>query len=299
MTMPWTQPGARGKDTVEPKRVTQYALNGPGYCPAAATVGVLPPNTYSIERHNDRQTIVPTPMTTDGLIELPSSVSTEVIEEIRRFWGLEESYRRHDMMHKRGFFLWGPPGSGKTCTIAYIVAEFIAMGGVVVLVNSTDPEYVSEALRDIRLVEPSRKLLVVLEDIDAYVENWSEQGVLSLLDGEKTIDGIAFIVTTNYPEKLDGRIVNRPSRFDRVVRIDMPSPEARAAYLRSKDVGLDDGQLDMWVRKTDGLSIAHLKELIVGVRVLGGSFDEVLDRLRNMSKVPKSDSGKQGAGFFK
>ena len=36
--------------------------------------------------------------------------------------------------------------------------------------------------------------------------------------------------TTNYPEKLGARIINRPSRFDKRFKIDLPNAESRKIY---------------------------------------------------------------------
>jgi len=54
--------------------------------------------------------------------------------------------------------------------------------------------------------------------------------VLNLLDGVKQVDNIIYIATTNYPELLEERILNRPSRFDRRFHIGTPSAEVRKFY---------------------------------------------------------------------
>ena len=64
-------------------------------------------------------------------------------------------------------------------------------------------------------------------------------------------------------EKLDKRFINRPSRFDIVKKIGMPSELARRQYLSAKSPRLaaDDGagELTEWVKLTNGFSIAHLR----------------------------------------
>jgi SpoVK/Ycf46/Vps4 family AAA+-type ATPase len=153
-------------------------------------------------------------------------------------------------------------------------------------------------LRRFRQVEPNRPALVILEDIDAYVRQHGESEVLSILDGEQSIDNVVYIATTNYPENLDPRVINRPSRFDLIMFIDMPNADARRLYLKSRDTKLNDEQIEKWVKDTDGFSIAHLKELIVGVCLFGKPVEEEVKRLRTMMRrQPSSTDGKTGMGF--
>jgi ATP-dependent 26S proteasome regulatory subunit len=55
---------------------------------------------------------------------------------------------------------------------------------------------------------------------------------LSVLDGENQVDKVLNIATTNYPEKLDRRLVGRPRRFDRLIYIDMPNHVVRREYFK-------------------------------------------------------------------
>jgi SpoVK/Ycf46/Vps4 family AAA+-type ATPase len=111
----------------------------------------------------------------------------------------------------------------------------------------------------------------------------------ALLDGETQIDNVVNIATTNYPERLGARIVNRPSRFDERILVDMPNASAREKYLRhiTRHERMPDDMLLDWVEKTSGFSIAHLRELVVAVFCLEQPFEEVLERLSKMQYQPK------------
>jgi SpoVK/Ycf46/Vps4 family AAA+-type ATPase len=160
------------------------------------------------------------------------------------------------------------------------------MGGISVYVSH--PAVCASGLEIFRRIEPDRPCVVMLEDLDAMISNHGEHEVLALLDGELQIDNVVFIATTNYPERLDKRIVNRPSRFDIVKLIGMPNPAAREMYLSKKNKRLVDSpeELAQWVKESEGFSIAHLKELIVSVEVFEVTLNHAIKRLRKMMDHP-------------
>lgn len=275
----------------------QYAYNGPGFVPVSKTVAKLEAGIYSIAGINNQWTFVPHKLVSDQLLRLPDSKSEYVIQEIERFWGLKKQFKEFGYTHKRGFLLWGPPGSGKTATVTMVVKNMVSRNGLVFLADS-NPSIVATMLRRFREVEPNRPALVILEDLDAYVRQHGESEVLSILDGENSINNVVYIATTNYPENLDPRVINRPSRFDLIMFIDMPNADARRLYLKSRDTKLSDTDIETWVKETDGFSIAHLKELIVGVCLFGKPAADEIKRLRAMMKrQPSSTDGKAGMGF--
>jgi len=280
-----------------PNVLVQYAKNGSGYIPMSSTIKTLPPSVYNIRIIKDMPTLVPTKLTTDELLRLPDSKSDQIISEVESFWNLKDKFSEYGFTHKRGFLLYGPPGGGKTSTLTFIMNDMVRKGGIVIL-GDTYPDILSELLANVREVEKSRPIVVVLEDIDAIIESYGESQVLSLLDGEASIDNVAYLATTNYPENLDGRVINRPSRFDRVVKIGMPSPSARKVYINSRLKEISSEDLTKWVELTEGFSIAHIKELIVSVCCFGNNLTDTVDRLNSMKNKPTSQrDGQTPVGF--
>lgn len=168
----------------------------------------------------------------DDLITLPDSASENVFKHIEKFWSSEESYNRFNVVWKRGVMLWGPPGSGKTTCVHMLAKAVIERGGIAVFVKHPDVAHMGLSM--FRRIEPERPVVVIMEDIDAIVHKYGEAELLALLDGELQIRKVLYIATTNYPEKLDPRLMNRPSRFDVIQAIKMPSDEARRQYLMKK-----------------------------------------------------------------
>jgi SpoVK/Ycf46/Vps4 family AAA+-type ATPase len=267
----------------------QYIRNNNSFYTAGASYPSLPAGVYEAKRsmrglYFDKREVV-----TDDLLRLPDSTSELVISEIRRFWQLKDRFADLGFLHKRGILLYGPPGSGKTSTVMFLTKNMIDDGGVVFLAGS-DPDDLSDGLAEFRQVEPDRNVVVILEDLDCLISGYDdeEEKFLSILDGEKSITNVVYLATTNYPEKLGKRIINRPSRFDRVVKISAPSAAARLSYLKERRLGLSEMELMTWVEKTNGLTVAHLKELIVSVACFGNDLDEQIQRLREMSETPTS-----------
>lgn len=233
----------------------------------------------------------------DNLLRLPDSHSLPLLEEFERFWTLEPEFRKRGFLHKRGILLYGPPGSGKTSTINLMIEHLVQeREGIVLFVDQ--PGIAASALQLIRRIEPSRPMIVVLEDLDALTDRHGENEFLALLDGEAQVDGVIFLATTNYPERLDRRFVDRPSRFDTIGFVDMPSAIARRAYLTHKEPSLTDEELREWVELSEDFSVAHLKELIIAVRCFGQTLEAAAERLSEMrTRKPSSSDNRNFAGF--
>lgn len=237
---------------------------------------------------------------TDDLIVLPDNASQAIIGEFDTFWRIEDEFVARGFLHKRGFLFYGPPGSGKTCLLQLLVAHLInERNGIVLFLD--DPSNAAPCLQMVRTIEARRPLVCIMEDLDALVEKHGENNYLALLDGEAQVDNVVFIATTNYPERLDRRFVDRPSRFDTIELIGMPTAAARRAYLKAKEPSLTDRELTEWVTLSDGFSVAHLKEMIIAVRCFGQPLEKVATRLHEMREhKPKStdDHSASSGGFL-
>lgn len=296
---PFALPEETDKDKNSTENHAQWALGGNGkYTPVGHTIDRLPagiyepfasPSSWGVEKLN---------MVSDGIYELPDMPTQIVLNEVKKFWASEEKYRQHKLLYKRGILLWGPPGGGKTVAVKLLINDLIKNDGIVMLVTRVELAVI--VLKAIRRIEPKRNLIVVFEDIDEIINFNGESHVLSMLDGENNIDNILHIATTNYPERLGPRIINRPSRFDRLVLVGMPNDASRAAYLRqATNGGLPESDLEQWTNDTKGLSVAHLRELVASVYCLGQDYEDAIKRLKIMGEPVKTDDGmkRRRAGF--
>jgi len=258
----------------------QYHINGNQFMPCGNTRPTLPAGCYNIYQHHDGSWIFNKEKNdTYDLIEFKDSAGDEIMAEFDEFWKRKDEYDKRGEPHKRGYLLCGPPGSGKTCLVRMMVDKFTGNGNIVFTLNHIP----IEGLKTFQEVEPDRKIMIVLEDVEAmlnYTED--EQALLQLLDGGIQHSNTVIIATTNYPEKLPDRIVNRPSRIDRVVEIDMPTRAMRASYIEQKAFHIKEEQLEDWLDDTKDFSFAHVKELIMSVEVYNIDYNTALGRIKIM-----------------
>jgi energy-coupling factor transporter ATP-binding protein EcfA2 len=268
-------------------------LKNDEYAPAYVTVPKVPAGVYEIGWNSNMgtHTLKKQPFKTDELYHLPSYEITDILLDIDNFWNRADNYKKYNYIHKRGILMYGEPGCGKSGIIQLISQQLIEKDGIVINVkDEEDVDKFTSFIATFRKVEPNRPLVVLLEDIDSLAgENrYQTARLLNILDGVKQIEGVVYIATTNYPEKLQERITNRPSRFDRRYKVELPNEEIRRAYIQLKlnEDDLKNIDIEEWIKKTEGMSLSHLKEVVISVIVMGRSFEETMDNLEGLKKTP-------------
>lgn len=172
--------------------------------------------------------------------------------------------------------------SGKTSAVKMILNNIVKRGGITVKFDN--PGTFTAGMKVLRDIQEDTPVICLMEDLDSILDWNSESRVINVIDGMEGVDRVVFLATTNYPEKLGSRIMNRPSRFDKRIFIGMPNSESRKIYLAKKLNGKKvEGGIQKWVDDTDGMSVAHLKELVVAVTILGKDYGETIGRLREMA----------------
>jgi AAA+ superfamily predicted ATPase len=281
--------------------LTQWAVVGVHtFKPVSVTYPQLHSGVFNIH-HSQHHGIVFEKKTicVDDLLKFSDSISEKILNEITTFWNKETTFKKYGFLHRRGYLLHGPAGSGKTCLVQQIIADIVNAGGIV-FQCSHSPDMFNAGLALYRKIEPHRPVVCLFEDIDAIIDQCGEDAILNLLDGENQIDKVLNIATTNYPEKLDRRLVARPRRFDRVIKIGMPSADVRRMYFNKKLKITAGKELDKWTNATDGFSFAACAELVISVYCFDKKFEDAVNTLREMmdSKVSSSDYYNTGPKGF-
>jgi len=234
----------------------------------------------------------------DELLIFPNSVHTEVISCVKDFWERKEKFKEYGFAFKRGILMHGPAGSGKSCIIN-ILSDYIIknLNGVIFPLSDSGSLglYASCIPEIFRVIEPERPIFVILEDLENFCTNQSnESKLLNILDGIEQLENVVYVGTSNFPEFLKERITNRPSRFDRRIFVPMPSAKDRKFYFQNKLHQNDLEKIDLkaWVKDTKGLSVAHLAELIKTVIIFGTEYKEAIALLKEMNNVDDLHSNK-------
>jgi len=216
--------------------------------------------------------------TFDNLI-LAEALKNEIRRDFSQFFEAREVYERYQIPWKRGAVFIGPPGNGKTHTIKALINE---LGKPCIYVRSfksdcgTDQENMAEVFKQARLTAPC---VVVLEDLDAMIDDGNRAFFLNELDGFGANAGVAVIATTNHPDKLDAAILDRPSRFDRKYHFALPQRAERESYVVAwntelqPDMKLTSSGIEQVASATEGFSFAYLKELLLSATVQWMSRD--------------------------
>lgn len=205
-----------------------------------------------------------------------------VMNDIRTFFEDEtkDLYEKMDIVYKRGIIIHGKPGQGKSAMIREMIRQLSNINKIVI---SSNYIYITKVLSSLIAKLNNQKTIIVIEDIDSLITNENRSEFLNLLDGIDVKSGIYFIGTTNYPERIDPAFINRSGRFDRTYEIGNPSELLRAAYFRSKNIpnllssfkvhkadseDKDLGIIDLFVKYTDGFSMANLKEFMISTQYI-------------------------------
>ena len=279
---------------------SKWAQAGNSYFPVNEVVASLPPGAYKCNLNNQGPYLERMEVKIDHLLKLPDSATETLLSEFGNFWKLKPAFDARGFTFKRGMLMWGPPGSGKTSAI-WQMAELLIKEHKGLLVFVEHPQVAIWCMNALRKIEPNRPLITVMEDIDALVHQYGEHHLLALLDGEFQLANVVHLATTNYPDRLDRRFVDRPSRFDTLMKVGMPSAAAREVYFRAKEPSLDEMTIARWVRQSEGYSVAHLREVCIATQCFNQDEAAVfkrLNRMRDLIKINDEGDEREQVGFL-
>lgn len=232
------------------------------------------------------------PYSWDDLI-LDDKTRVAVRQNLSNLFKYKEIYQKNNINIKRGVIFEGPPGTGKsllgkiictttTWTFVWVTPKF--------LTKTSDIADIVGICRDL---SPS---VLFLEDIDLYGgarEQNANAGLLgelmNQLDGIQENKDIITIATTNNVEVLEKALLDRPGRFDKVIKFDAPSDAVRKemirAFMKKSNIG-KDVDLDELAKLTEGLTGAQIREFI-NMSLLLAVDDESYDENQLILVQPK------------
>lgn len=159
---------------------------------------------------------------------LDEGVKERIVEDVRDFLDSGSWYHDRGIPYRRGYLLYGQPGTGKSSFIQALAGE---LDYDIAILNLSERGLTDDRLNHLLTIVPNRTL-VLLEDVDAAFANRRVQtdtdgyrganvtfsGLLNALDGVASAEERVLFLTTNHVDRLDPALV-RPGRVDMTVRL--------------------------------------------------------------------------------
>jgi len=147
--------------------------------------------------------------------------ANKLLEDIKHFQSSANWYMDMGIPYRRGYLLFGPPGTGKTSfTLAVAGALKLNICYLNLSGENMDDDGLNRALN-----QAPANCIILLEDIDAIFRSRtavkgkkgrrsvSFSGLLNALDGVRSQEGRILVMSTNHKERLDPALI-RPGRCD-------------------------------------------------------------------------------------
>lgn len=207
-----------------------------------------------------------------------TSYYRKIYQDIARFLENERAYQERNILYKRGYFLYGRPGDGKTSILGKLVEDVFRGKALVVYMDNNIVE--PRMLRALRDYDDLLKVFIFEDFQNVLGEEGKISSILNFLDGENSLPKSIVFATTNYPEQIPGNIIDRPSRFDFVMQVGDPCKEdirVFGQHFLGRDLG--DSELSL----LSGFSMAAIKEIFLISIMQEMSVADAVKELRTRS----------------
>ncbi|HEU5474487.1 MAG TPA: ATP-binding protein [Actinophytocola sp.] len=224
--------------------------------------------TFGFNEHRGNQLVAfqPRPELSADDVVLPAGVLQTIERHVVLAAGRSAALLAAGQHLKRGLLLHGPPGTGKTHTVRYLLSRLT--GSTAIIVSGQALRMIEAATTLARRLQPS---VVVVEDVDLIAQDrmFSPTGnpllfeLLNQMEGVAADADVTFVLTTNRVEVLEHALTDRPGRVDLAVEIPRPDAGGRERLLRlyTRDVELDLPDPDALVAATEGVTASFIREL--------------------------------------
>jgi mitochondrial chaperone BCS1 len=190
-----------------------------------------------------------------------------ILGDLQKFFLSKARYEELGIPWRRGYLLFGPPGTGKTSLVTALASELKLN---VCTFSLASPNITDERIGNLLASVPPRSVILI-EDIDSFFRQrekadqnvkLSYSGFLNALDGVASHEGSVIFLTTNKPELLD-EAATRSGRVDFKMELTLcDEDQTRRMYLKFHDDAL---KAEAFVTRLQGgeYSPAKLQEILL------------------------------------
>lgn len=256
---------------------------------------IVKPGLWTITVQNQQMTLKPTEFTKQSLIE--EYVHTkDILDKIDTFFSRIDVYKELGVDPKRGALLYGPPGGGKTSSLAKVAEKYGNLPNTAIVCWPSDKfeaRHVKDFLNKFNYTEHNiTQFILIIEDLGGVEQNngprYSESSLLSILDNiERTFTVPTMILaTTNFPEMFLENLTNRPQRFDDLIEVKRPDGAGRAKFLEffGKSMVNEEDKKKISATKYELFAPAHIKEIVVRAKLYDITISDSIDKVFEQSQ---------------
>ncbi|CEP60645.1 bifunctional AAA family ATPase chaperone/translocase BCS1 LALA0_S01e15698g [Lachancea lanzarotensis] len=223
---------------------------------------------------------------------LDKGIKDGIIHDVNEFLQNGKWYLDRGIPYRRGYLLYGPPGSGKTSFIQALAGD---LDYNICIMNLSEANLTDDRLNHLMNNIPERSILL-LEDIDAafnkrtqtgdqgYQSGVTFSGLLNALDGVASSEETITFMTTNHPERLDPAIM-RPGRIDYKVFVGNATPYQIGRMFMKFYPG-EDKYCEEFVKKASALNVSISTAQLQGLFVFNKDDPESSLRMVETLKSP-------------
>lgn len=196
-------------------------------------------------------------------IYLPKKDKERILDKVKKFNSQEtiDRYNRCGVLHKMVCLLYGVPGGGKTSFVTAIASEL----NYDIASFTFDPKTTDSKLNKLISNIPDKTILV-LEDMDCLFKDRKENdghknaitlsGILNVLDGLNSKEGMIVFITTNHKEFLYDSALIRPGRVDISMKFEnIKIPQVKEMYKVFMEKSFDEKQMNEFINDFKKLNV--------------------------------------------
>ena len=131
---------------------------------------------------------------TDQYVDLESHNFHRLSENLNQFIQNKDFYSKFNLVYKRGYLLYGPPGNGKTMFIKQVIRKYQNQAYFIFLKGSIDWNDIASY----RNCFKDSFVFFIIEELTDQTGYHTDE-LLEFLDGSFSCENCVIFTTTNYP----------------------------------------------------------------------------------------------------